>query len=209
LKHEVSKLDRDTVSHIGAIAKKKVAVDHLAKEVKDLEADLGKQKNRILVLRDGLEGKKTFVTENGTVIGKDRIAKDLAKSVAAYKTTSLNLETKKELLIVEEENLEAAKNELRAMQQAKHDLEVELSKLEAEVKKVQTGEAKGRFLMDNSRLTRIKKEIERIKNRAKVMQEKLKLQEEFGSTPIPAKERVNEKDLLKAVDNLFKGEANK
>jgi chromosome segregation ATPase len=212
LRHEIAKLDRDTADHIEAIAKKKVAVQRLAKDVKDLEKSLTSQESRLAVLRSAVKGEKTLVSEvTGLPYSKDKVTEQLARSVATYESTELALKTKTEVLAEEEKGLDAALDELRAMKLAKADLGNELTRLETELKKVRAAEAKSnsRIHIDNSRLDRIKKDMERLRDKINTRKESLKLREQFGNEPIQIKEQVNEKDLMKKVDDILGSKANK
>jgi peptidoglycan hydrolase CwlO-like protein len=212
LRHEIAKLDRDTADHIDAIAKKKVAVEQLASDVKGLEKNLTAQKSRLALLRAAVNGEKTLVSEvTGIPYTKDRLTQELDRAVATYESTELALKTKQEVLVEEEKGLEAGMDELRAMKQAKTDLGNELTRLETELKKVRAAEAKStsRIHIDNSRLDRIKKDMEHLRTKIKERKESLKLREQFGNEPIHVKEQVNEKDLMKKVDDILGNKANK
>src|SRR5207253_794491 len=83
------------------------------------------------------------------------------------------------------------------------NLKVELAKLEAEIQTVRVAQTKSKVQIDDTDLAKIKEGVARVRDRIKVEQEKLALQAEFATGPIPVADRVEEKDLLKDIDAHF------
>jgi chromosome segregation ATPase len=209
LRDEVARIGADSKSHYSAIAEEMVAVDNLKKEIVTHEANLGRQKKNILALKEDLASGNEYVVYGDTRYSRDRVKAQLARDFEAYKAAEANLAAKRKLLEARESTLTAAKEQMRAMQEARRDLEVELARLEAEYKTVRVAQTKSKFHLDDSELSRIKEGVAKLRDRVKVEQTTLALQADFSGGPIPVTERVKEKDLLKDIDAHFSGKAPK
>src|SRR5262249_53332106 len=92
-----------------------------------------------------------------------------------------------------------------AMRSQKDELEVELAKVEAEVKSVRLAQTRSKFQVDDSRLARCKAALQEIRNRLKVEKTVTELQGEFANdAAIPVEKKTKSAaDLTKEVRSYF------
>jgi len=203
LRLRVDQLGEDTKTHFDAIARERVAVKNLKEDIATSQANLETQKKKILALRDlaGTEG--TTVKVGDTQYPKARVKAQLARDFDLYKVAEEQLKSKRKLLEAREGSLAAAEEQLAALQNAREELKVELAKLEAEMKTVRVAQTKSNVQLDDSELAKIKEGVARVRDRIKVEQEKLAVQAQFGTGPIPVADPNSTKDLIKDIDAHF------
>jgi len=211
LRLRLDQLGEDSKKNFDAVARERVAVKSLREDIASGEAGLAKEKKNILGLREDLASSgDAYVKIGATKYPKTRVKSQLARAFDLYKVAEEQLKSKRALLQAKEESLAAAEEQLAALQNTRDELKVELAKLEAEMKTVRVAQTRSKVQFDDSELARIKDGVARVRERIKVEQEKLAVQAQFGTDPIPTSERVEEKDLLKDIDSHFgKTEAHK
>jgi chromosome segregation ATPase len=204
LRLEIGRLSDDTKGHCQVIAEEMVAVDNLKREVSEAETKLAQQKKKITAMRDAL-------TDGGTqkvVLGDDtyprrQVERQLARDFGAFKNCEAQLAAKKKLLESRQECLAKAREQLAAMQEARRDLEVQVSQLEAEYNTLKVTQTKSKFALDDSALSKVKEGVQALRDRIAAEQNRAALQAEFGDGSISANDTVKTKDLLKEIDNHF------
>jgi len=204
LRLRLDQLGEDSKKNFDAVARERVAVKNLREEIATGEASLAREKKNVLGLREDLASATDgYVKVGVTKYPKSRVKSQLARSFELYKVAEEQLKSKRQLLQAKEESLTAAEEQLASLQNTRDELTVELAKLEAEMKTVRVAQTKSKVQFDDSELARIKEGVARVRNRIKVEQEKLAVQAQFGTDPIPTSDRVQEKDLLKDIDSHF------
>jgi hypothetical protein len=206
LRDELSRIGEDSTSHYRAIAQEMVAVQNLKEKIADHEIKLEGWKKNIITLKDDLASGNQSVSYGGTRYSRESIKARLASEFEAFKASEEGLKAERKLLEARENNLAAAKDQVRAMQQTRRDLEVALARLEAEYKTVRVAQTRSKFHLDDSSLSRLKKSVAELRDRVKVEQTTLALQAEYTGGPSLQNEEAKEKDLLKAIDNHFEAD---
>jgi len=209
LRNDLARLDPELKKHFSDLAQEMVTVDSLRKDVSTLEARLAEKKKTILTYKEDLASGKEFVVYGDNRYPRERVKRELAREFDGYKAAEENLKAKRELLGQKEEGLSAAREQLKAMQVARETLTSEVARLEAEIKKVRVAQTRSRFQLDDSSLSRIKVGIEELRKRVDVEKKKLELEAEYTNAPIPAGDRVKEKDLIKDIDAHFNSDSGK
>jgi chromosome segregation ATPase len=206
LRDELARIGKDSTKYFQAMAEDIEAVKELKRDITRHEANLERQKKNVLTLKEDLASGNAFVFYGDTKYSRERIKSQLAHDFEAYKAAEASLAAKRKLLEVKEQNLTAAKDRMRAMQETRRDLEVELARLEAEHKTVLASQTRSKTHFDDSELSRIKKGVADLRTRINVQKTALEVEAEYSGGPIPVTERVKEKDLLKAIDSHFDAE---
>jgi chromosome segregation ATPase len=203
LRLEIANLGKDTKSHCQVIAEEMVAVDNLKREIGEAESKLEQQKKKVTAMRDALaDGGTQKVVLGEETYPRVRVQKQLARDFDLYKTCEAQLAAKKKLLESRQECLAKAREQLAAMQDARRDLEVQVSQLEAEYNTLKVTQTKSKFALDDSNLSKVKEGVQALRTRIKVLQQEAALQGEFGDE-ITASDTVKTKDLLKEIDAKF------
>jgi chromosome segregation ATPase len=204
-KDEVSQLVPDMNKYFNEMAHEVVALDNLKDDISRTRANLDVQKKNILVMREDVQGKSDTqkVSYGGTAYTVERVRTKLAKDWEAYKASEESLRAKEQLLEAKETSLAAAREKLGAMRTKKEQLEVQIAKMEADLKTLRVAETRGSFKIDDSRLARIEESLKDISTRIKVASKAAELEGEFRSDMIPVQEKVQVNDVLKDIDNHF------
>ena len=204
LRDEISRLGNDTRSHCQVIAEEMVQVDNLKREIGEGEAKLEKQKKKIAAMRDALnEGGNKLVVLGDDKYPRVRVEKQLGRDFDLYKTCEAQLAAKRKLLESRQECLAKAREQLTAMQDARRDLEVEVSRLEAEYNTLKVTQTRSKFNLDDSNLSRAKQGVAALRDRIAAETASAALQAEFAEGPITVGNTVKTKDLLKQIDEHF------
>jgi chromosome segregation ATPase len=204
LRLEITRLGNDSKTHYSAVAEEMVKLDNLKHEISEGEAKLAQQKKKVTALRDALnEGGNKLVVLGEEKYPRVRVEKQLARDFDYYKAFEAQLASKRKVLENREAALAKAREQLTAMQESRRDLEVEVSRLEAEYNAVKVAQTKSKFSLDDSELSKIKAGVAALRDRIKVASTEAALQAEFVDGPIPVGDTVKTKDLLKEIDQHF------
>ncbi|GIW81077.1 MAG: hypothetical protein KatS3mg105_2884 [Gemmatales bacterium] len=208
LRHEVAQLDPEMNRHISSIASEIVQVENLRQEIATTRENLAKRKQELLTMSEGLEKGSKFVTYDGRPYPAERVQKKLERDWASYQLAEAELKSKEELLAAKEQSLDVAREQLVAMRTLKHDLEVQIAQLEAELKSLRLAQAKDEFHFDHGQLSKCQGMLAEIKNRLATERKTLELRAEFTADPIPVhKKTKSTHELIKEIREHF-GERN-
>jgi chromosome segregation ATPase len=169
IRNEAAQLTPDIRKNLSLIAAETVAVDNLKEQIAVVQAELDKKTENIRTMRNDLKS-DTKVVYNGQVIGKDRLAAILGRSLEAAKQCRQSLEAKRGLLEAKEAGLQAAKEQLESMRMQRETMETEIARIEAEMKTLRLAQTRSDFRLDDSRLARIKEALQDVRNQLKVQQ---------------------------------------
>jgi len=181
-----------------------VKIEELKKDISDGESKLEKQKKKITAMRDALnDGGNKLVVHGEEKYPRARVEKQLARDFDLYKTFEAALSAKRKQLESREACLTQARDQFTAMQEARRDLEVKLSQLEAEYNAVKVTQTRSKFNLDDSALSRIKEGVAGLQHRIAVARQEAALAAEFPDGEISTADTVKTKDLLKEIDQHF------
>jgi chromosome segregation ATPase len=210
LRMELTKVDQDMQRAFGPIAEQMTKVDNLKKDIADSHVRLDKEKKNILTMKADLESGNRKISYGGKEYPADVIRAKLTRDWETYKIAEQALKEKENLLTAEQQGLDHAKEQVAAMRSTKEQLEVEVAKLEAELKAVRLAETKSQFTVDDSRLSRIKASMKDLHDRIESEKHELTLQQTFADTgTIPVDQKVKQNEVLKEIDDHFTGNAEK
>jgi chromosome segregation ATPase len=206
LREEVSRLGRDSKTHFNAIAEEMVGVEKLEADVGRSRAGLEKLERSIQTMRTDLKAGDEFITYGDTKYSRKQVESQLNRDWDTFKRAKSELKAKEEMLEARKGSLAKAREQLAAMQDVRRDMEVELTRLEAELKTVRLAQTRSKFHLDDSELSRVKEGIEALRTRINVERRALEVEGEFTTGRISVDKKL-EKDVLKEIDAHFeKGE---
>lgn len=204
LQHQVQQLVPDMRKHLSGIAEEMAAIDTLREQITRTRANLDKQKANILAMKSDLEAGARTVSYNGRTYSSERIKDKLARDFASYQATEAEVKQREQLLEIRERSLDAAREKLTVMKSDKQKLEVEVAKLEAELKTIRLAQSRNKFHFDDSSLSQCKATLAEIRNRLKVEKTTAELEGEFANDSIPVeKKEQSAKDLTKEINGYF------
>jgi hypothetical protein len=164
----VRDLDPEIRRSMHVIAKEEVALEQLNRQISGSQEKADKDKADILRLQADLgQSKKTYHYASRSYTS-DEVKQDLARRFNRYKVTDDTLASMKQMRDAREKNLDAARQKLSAMINARRKLEVDVQNLEAKRKLVEVAQASSEYVFDDSQLARAKELINDIRTRLDV-----------------------------------------
>ncbi len=209
LRGEVKRLEADEHQSYDQVAHQAVEVDKLRRDVDDTTAGMDKQWNNIEAMRASLgdDQKASFRFGNRTY-SREEVTEQLARDFNSYQNCEKELKAKKDLLSAGEKSLAASEDQLGALKGTRRDMEVELAKLEADLKLVRLKEAQTSLKVDDGEYARVRADIAKLRDRVAEKQKALDYQAQFTNGAIDAtavSDQPDEKDLLKKIDEKKSG----
>lgn len=201
-KQMVRDLDPEIRRSMHVIAKEEVALEQLNTQISGNQDKTDKEKQDILRLQADLgTNKRTFQYASRTYTC-DEVKQDLSRRFNRFKVADDTLASMKQMRDAREKNLDAARQKLSAMINARRKLEVDVQNLEAKRKLVEVAQASSDYVFDDSQLARAKELINDIRTRLDVAA-KLANADVNVETEIPLNETAPA-DITDQVAQYFK-----
>jgi hypothetical protein len=164
----VRDLDPEIRRSMHVIAKEEVALEQLNTQIVGNQQKVDKDREAILRLQTDLgQNKKQFHYASRTYTC-DEVKQDLSRRFNRFKVSDDTLGSMKQMRDAREKNLDAARQKLSAMINARRKLEVDVQNLEAKRKLVEVAQASSEYVFDDSQLARAKELINDIRTRLDV-----------------------------------------
>jgi hypothetical protein len=167
-KQMVSDLDPEIRRSMHVIAKEEVALEQLNQQLNSNQSKTDKDKQEILRLQTDLGQNKGTYRYASHTYTTDEVKQDLSRRFNRFKVADDTLNSMKQMRDAREKNLDAARQKLSAMINARRKLEVDVQNLEAKRKLVEVAQASSEYVFDDSQLARAKELINDIRTRLDV-----------------------------------------
>ena len=205
LRGEVKRLEADEHHYYDQVAKQAVEVDKLRAATWTTRPPAWtRQWNNIEAMRASLgDDQKASYRFGNRTYSREEVTEQLARDFNSYKNCEKELKAKKELLSAGEKSLAASEDQLGALKGTRRDMEVELAKLEADLKLVRLKEAQSSVKVDDGEYARVRADIAKLRDRVAEKQKALDYEGKFTNGTIDATAApatTDEKDLLKQID---------
>lgn len=164
----VSDLDPEIRRSMHVIAKEEVALEQLNQQITGNQDKTNKDKQDILRLQTDLGQNKNTYHYASRTYTCDEVKQDLSRRFNRFKVADDTLGSMKQMRDAREKNLDAARQKLSAMINARRKLEVDVQNLEAKRKLVEVAQASSDYVFDDSQLARAKELINDIRTRLDV-----------------------------------------
>ncbi|HVT30111.1 MAG TPA: hypothetical protein VHE81_19010 [Lacipirellulaceae bacterium] len=201
-KQMVRDLDPEIRRSMHVIAKEEVALEQLNQQISGSQEKADKDKQDILRLQTDLGQNKNSYHYASRTYTCNEVKQDLARRFNRFKVADDTLASMKQMRDAREKNLDAARQKLSAMINARRKLEVDVQNLEAKRKLVEVAQASSDYVFDDSQLARCKDLINDIRARLDVAA-KLANADVNVPTEIPLDESAP-KDITDQVAQYFK-----
>jgi len=205
LRYQVAQLVPDMKKQLNTVAEKMVAIQNLKEEVVDARINLQRQKDAILTMTNDLEKGAVVLTYDGREYPAQRIQAKLERDMESYKTADEAIKVKEKLLEAEEGNLDATRETLASIKTQKQTLEVEVARLETELKSIRLAQTHTKFQFDDTGLAQCKQTLAEIKSRLRVEKTATELQGQFANDNAIAVEKKSKSkaEVIKDVNAYF------
>jgi hypothetical protein len=167
-KQMIHDLEPEIRRSMHVIAKEEVAVEQLNGQIGTNEKKTEKDKGDILRLQADLGQNHDVYHYASRKYTNDEVKQDLARRFSRFKVADDTLCSMKQMRDAREKNLDAARQKLAAMINARRKLDVDVQNLEAKRKLVEVAQASSEYVFDDSQLARCKDLINDIRTRLDV-----------------------------------------
>jgi len=208
IRNEVSQFMPEMKKQISSLAYETVKVKELRDDISEIRASLGKQGDRILAMKNDLQSRPEKTSLEGRTASTDRLRNRLERALTAYKTCGAELKAKENLLEAKEQALAFEQEKLASMKAQKEQWEVEIARMETELKTLRLAQTKCSFQLDDSKFSTIKGMIADVKNQIKVQQTENDMWGAFSNDAVVAEKKArSEAQLIKEVEETFSDNA--
>lgn len=211
-REDIKALDKDIRGLTHDIAKEELNCEELRDEVEAKSKSMRDLHSHMEVLNQHLKQKpsQVFVTTNGSgqkeEYTSNQVRKDLASSLRQYKTQQTMLGALEKQLESRVSILQTAKERLDETRRIQAELMGELEALKAEHKMNQVAKVTSEIRLDNSRLSKAKDALKKLKSQIRVESNILNQNETAGR--IPTQTHTNESlDNITAEYEAFMGQS--
>jgi predicted nucleic acid-binding Zn-ribbon protein len=204
LRMELRNLERDDGRHFERVARQGIEVDRLEKRAASFQEKLAKDENRIRAMKTSLVGEGEFVTHNGSRFSRVDFQSELRETAASFKTDEATLASLRDQLSAKKQSYERNRKELSNLKLQRQQMATELQQLETALEKERQAQAQAENTLDDASYRRLRKEMDNIQDRIKVMAKVRELKSAVNS-PVRADEERREHDaqIDTYIDNRF------
>jgi len=198
LRMELKNLEREDGRHFERVARQGVEVENLEKKVTGLRETLAREENRIRAMKASVVGEGEFVTHNGTPYKRALFQAELREAAAHFQTQEATLKSMQDQLSAKKLSYERNRKELSSLKLQRQQMATELQQLETALEKERQAQAEAENTLDDANYRRIRKEMDNIHNRIKVIGAVRKLKAESGDSVRANEERREENAKIDA-----------
>lgn len=205
----VDQLVPDIRQCMHVIAEQQVDIEHLNTSLVKKDADIGKQREALLTLRSDLgSGKSVFVYAGRHYQERD-VKRDLATRFERFKAAEEILAADRKILSAREQTLQANREKLDGMLQAKKELEVKLEQLQARLQTVRAAETVSTLAIDDSNLSHARTLISELNKQLDIKEKILDAEGKFtGLIPVETTQSpAAPDDIGQQIDAYFNPES--
>ncbi|MEW4490007.1 hypothetical protein AB1L42_18130 [Thalassoglobus sp. JC818] len=203
-RQEVAQLVPEVRRSMHLIAEEQVEVASLQESIVKREESLASQEEAILSLSADLKSGDSHFVYAGRAYKQREVEKDLAERFDRFKVAQETLDREKDLLRTKEQALFAHRETLEGMLSQRKSLEVELERLEARLRTINSRKQIASIQVDDSKLNRVKSLISTIDKRLDVEDAVLAADGEFsGLIPVENNIEVDNENIANAVEDYF------
>lgn len=200
----ISDLEPEIAVNAKRIALEKIKVAKLEKEVTGANERLADSRRDINRLKQDLEAGNDYYTYKGKTFTSAQVGDELARRFKAFKTSNETADSLDKMLSARMETLRAAGERMEAMMSAKHQLEIEIENLEAQLAAVRAAQTSSELALDDSALSRTRDLLDSISARIDVEREMTKVDSQyFGGIDLDGEESG---DILDEITTYFDAE---
>jgi chromosome segregation ATPase len=197
---EIASLEPARHTNIENLARAEEDVKILDREVAQMRANIGVEKQRLTAMRQSLNT-GDFQFAGNVTYTPDEVKSELKQGLDSYKLACETLKEKEETLKAKRKAVLAGARQLAQIEGAKKALETKLAGIEARLKMIQATQDTNEFNFDDSALARAKASIADLVRQLNVMARTAELEGHFSGSTIPVGEPG--RDILKEMDAEF------
>ena len=164
------------------IAREKIEVARLEKQMSDSDQRLVKAQSDIQRLTEDLRSENSSYTYGGRTYTVSQVKSDLGSRFKRFKTRQATVDKYRDMLTAREGSLKSAHQRMDAMLSAKRQLEVEVENLQARLGALRVAQTSSQLSLDDSQLSQTRGLLDEIATRIDVEEETMEIDAEYFGT---------------------------
>lgn len=161
------------------IAKEKIEVTRLERQLGDTDSRLAKAQEEIERLSGDLQSESTVYSYGGKTYTSVQVKSDLSNRFKRFKTRQQTSDKLQKMLSARQASLRSASERMEAMLDAKRQLEVEVENLQARLGALRVAQTSSELNLDDSALSRSRELLDEIATRIDVEEETMAVDVEY------------------------------
>lgn len=197
LRHEVTRLEREDRICFDRVARQRLEVRECEARYNKDKAALTQVGDRIRKLRTALAqtGDSQDVVYNATTYSRTDAERQVDRDFDRFKPLKKDVEGQEKYLNALRKALQQNEDKLHSLRTLRQTMMTQLQELETELAQLRQAKDVDASLLDDSNYQRVQKDIETLKKRLEVEQEKLKLRGIIDRGPIEAAEETKNRKM--------------
>lgn len=202
-RQQVAELEPAIHTNIEEIARAEVEIEHLQDEIAVTQANLNREKDTMLALRDGISDGRLRLT-GGASYTTEEVQAELARRLDHYRTVKGILNDKEKTLDMRKQALVSARKHNDELRAAKSALLTRIEAIETRLRQIEATRSANEFNFDNSSLSKAKATVTELSKRVEVMARVSEQEGRYaGGLPLLIEPG---RDVLREIDAEFQAE---
>lgn len=198
---EVEQLLPEIRKSLHVVAEEQVEVEHLKSALNVKSSALAEQQQSLVTLTTDLKSERTHFVYAGSSYDRPELEKDLAERFNRFKIAEESLKKEREMLVMKERALKVHQDTLEQMLSQKKTLEMELDRLQARLRTVESRKQISSLSIDDSKLAQVKAMIGTIDKKLDVEDAVLNAEGNFADLIPITKPEINPVDIVAQVES--------
>jgi len=199
-KEEIANLEPAILNNREELARAEVDVEHLSREVATVRENLGKEKAKMVALRDSIATGELKLAGHSTYTADD-VKTELANKMDHFRNVQRILADKETTLKARQQAVEAARVKLNDMATMKRKLATQIESIQARLQVIEATQQSNEFNFDDSALARAKQAVNELEKRLEVKARVAEMEGNLSGTILPSLEPG--RDVVKEFDAEF------
>lgn len=196
-------LDKDIQRHKRQIIAQEVRLRRQSEQVEEHKKALAKARREMLILAEDLKSDRTEFVYSGERFSPAQVRKNLKKRLEDFKVREATTDHKVKVLDALQSGLQASRDRLLSMENAKQKLQLEIEHLDARMERLEVEKANSEVKIDDSRLARTRDLLNAIKDRLEVDERMLNSSGAVPGEIRLGEEKKEEADIAEQVTDYF------
>ncbi len=202
-RNEVQLLLPEIRKSLHVVAEEQVEVEHLKAALETKGAALAEQQQSLVTLTADLKSDRQHFVYAGSNYDRSELERDLAERFNRFKIAEESLKKEREMLVVKGRALDTHRDTLEKMLSQKKTMELELDRLQARLRTVESRKAISSLSIDDSKLAQVKSMIGTIDKKLDVEDAVLDAEGNFSDLIPITKPAISTVDIVSEVEAHF------
>ena len=199
-RHEVQQLLPEIRRSLHVVAEEQVEVEHLKAALDAKGAALAEQQQSLVTLTADLKSDRTHFVYAGNNYDRPELEKDLAERFNRFKIAEESLKKEREMLVMKTRALNTHRTTLEQMLSQKKTMELELDRLQARLRTVESRKQITSLSIDDSKLAQVKSMIGTIDKKLDIEDRILDTEGNFSDLIPITKPAISTVDIVAQVE---------